>query len=587
MNINIEKSILLHFYPFDYQYIPNPCDVIKVGDILMDYEFIDKNDLTGDLYRFVQPFGASKNSLTMLSYKTEDFKYSIPNEATYTNLKHSFYSAILDFADNNQEITDEIAEKAINEVNALMDGFIQKIREARAARELFNNYDRNHAKVDLLMRIQDSHPALRQITSLERFSKLLFDDENYIKDNFLRNKELKKRPDPYRLYRITFNAEKWTTNDFDNLISESELDYIKNRVEDVIFNWIFSNPSEYTRAYVTETPHRFRKLQTKSFLKLEYELMQVLTHAVTVHNDKYTTSFKEVLRELSIPTTSMNLLLTKGKFSASMRDLLKAKTIIVSYILDGSMTEQKLKFYDKALSKIDEYLATRHLRLFEEKLVSKRGYDKALWKDDKIMAYHVITLLCRDLGFDPITFQPLDAQIFDGDRNTGLYARHHPDIRRKFSVYLQDLFLVDNSHHKHYDTQISLEHQKTLVKIIQDLIQNDGSGPNKEITAKDIIKAFLNNFGDPNKAKSYLEKYWQTEDFQKNLKVFNERKNMIKNGAFRDFIRTEYNDAYKRFFKEAMNIINSLTELSDYKGYKMSRVFSIADIHYLTRVFNI
>lgn len=270
-----------------------------------------------------------------------------------------------------------------------------------------------------------------------------------------------------------------------------------------------------------------------------------------------------------------------------MRDLLRAKTTIVSYILDGTMTEQKLKFYDKALNKIDEYLATRNLRLFEEKLVSRRGYDKALWKDEKIMSYHVIALLCRDLGFDPITFQPLEPQIFDADRNTGLYARHHPDISRKFSVYLQDLFLVDNSQHWHYDTQISLEHQKTLVKIIQDLIQNDGSGPNNEITAKDIVRTFLNNFGDPDLAKFYLEEYWRKGDFLENLKDFNDRKNKIKNGEYEEFIRTEYNDAYTRFFDKAMGIFNSLTSLSDYKGYRMSRVFSIADIAYLKRVFNI
>ncbi len=283
----------------------------------------------------------------------------------------------------------------------------------------------------------------------------------------------------------------------------------------------------------------------------------------------------------------MKDLLTRGDLSASMRDLLKVKTTIVSYILDGSMTEQKIRFYDKALNKIDEYLATRNLRLFEEKLVSRRGYDKILWKDDKIMAYHVIALLCRDLGFDPITFQPLEPQNFDGNRNTGLYARHHPDIRKKFSIYLQDLFLVDNSQHSHYDSQISLENQRTLVKIIQDLIQNDGSGPNNAITAKDVVKTFLNNFGDPNQAKFYLEEYWQKGDFQKNLRDFNNRKNLIKNGEYEDFIRDEYNDAYTRFFDKAMGILNSLTQISEFKGYKLSRVFSIADIAYLKRVFSI
>ncbi|MFW9987640.1 MAG: hypothetical protein ACFFC3_03210 [Candidatus Odinarchaeota archaeon] len=205
------------------------------------------------------------------------------------------------------------------------------------------------------------------------------------------------------------------------------------------------------------------------------------------------------------------------------------------------------------------------------------------------MAYHVISMLCRDLGFDPLTFQPLNPQLFDGDRNTGLFARHHPDIRRKFSVYLQDLFLVDNIQHRHYDSQISLEDQKTLVKIIQDLIQSDGSGSNKEILAKDVEKSFKDNFGDPKTVKYYLDNYWnwQSRDFQDNLEDFNERRKLIKSSQYEEFIRDEYNDAYQRFFNDAMGILNSLTELSDFKGYRLSRIFSISDIDYLKRVFNI
>jgi len=251
------------------------------------------------------------------------------------------------------------------------------------------------------------------------------------------------------------------------------------------------------------------------------------------------------------------------------------------------MTEQKLQFYDKALEKIDEYLVTRHLRLFEEKLVSRRGYDKVLWEDDKIMAYHVISLLCRDLGFDPLSFQPLDSQLFDRKRDTGLFARHHPNNRRQFSVYLQDLLLTNNIDHREYDSHIPLQDQQTLVRIIQNLIQNDGSGPNKEITAKDVVKTFLNNFEDPTTAKYYLENYWQTGVFQDNLKEFNERKDKIKNGEYEEFIKTKYNDAYTRFFNDAIGILNSLTSLSGYGRYRMSRVFSIADIDNLKRVFNI
>ena len=210
-----------------------------------------------------------------------------------------------------------------------------------------------------------------------------------------------------------------------------------------------------------------------------------------------------------------------------------------------------------------------------------------MWEDDKIKAYHVITLLCRDLGFDPLTFQPLNPQIFDANSNTGLYARHHLDILRKYSIYLQDLLLTDNSVHRTYDSYIPLEDQQILVKIMQDLVQDGGSGPNDEVTASDIIKAFLNNFGDPKTAKYYLENYWKSGDFLANLKDFNQRRELIKNGKYEEFLLSKFNDAYTRFFDGAMDIFNSLSSLSDYKVYKVSRVFSIADIEYLKRVFSI
>jgi hypothetical protein len=62
---------------------------------------------------------------------------------------------------------------------------------------------------------------------------------------------------------------------------------------------------------------------------------------------------------------------------------------------------------------------------------------------------------------------------------------------------------------------------------------------------------------------------------------------MIKNGEYELFIQTRYGDAYTRFFNDAMGILNSLSSLSNYKGFRMSKVFSIADIDYLKRVFHI
>jgi len=67
-----------------------------------------------------------------------------------------------------------------------------------------------------------------------------------------------------------FNTFKCSIDDFDGFVSDSELEDIVDNVRDVVFDWMFSNPSEYIQAYISETLYRFRRLQQKSY----YELMQ-------------------------------------------------------------------------------------------------------------------------------------------------------------------------------------------------------------------------------------------------------------------------------------------------------------------------
>ncbi len=72
---------------------------------------------------------------------------------------------------------------------------------------------------------------------------------------------------------------------------------------------------------------------------------------------------------------------------------------------------------------------------------------------------------------------------------------------------MQDLILTYSSQHKEYDSKVPVGDQKTLLNIIQYLIQNPGSGPNGEVTPNDIVRSFLDNFNDPTTAKFYLENY--------------------------------------------------------------------------------
>ena len=81
-------------------------------------------------------------------------------------------------------------------------------------------------------------------------------------------------------------------------------------------------------------------------------------------------------------------------------------------------------------------------------------YDRKYWKKETTKAYHVIYHLCKYLGFDPMTFTPLDDNIFKGGEKAGGWARHHflALMFRKMSSHANDIVLTsDTLHHKEYE----------------------------------------------------------------------------------------------------------------------------------------
>ena len=92
-------------------------------------------------------------------------------------------------------------------------------------------------------------------------------------------------------------------------------------------------------------------------------------------------------------------------------------------------------------------------RIVPKELVMKY-YDRKYWKKETTKAYHVIYHLCKYLGFDPMTFTPLDDNIFKGGEKAGGWARHHflALMFRKMSSHANDIVLTsDTLHHKEYE----------------------------------------------------------------------------------------------------------------------------------------
>ncbi|TXT61389.1 MAG: hypothetical protein BAJALOKI2v1_30007 [Promethearchaeota archaeon] len=548
-------------------------NILQIGNLLQDKEIIERNSFTA-IYRFVKDFGGSRTAITLEHYKNKLNR--VPNKGTYESLRDAFRDAIDSYASTNSKFTESDKEILFKEIRSLIREIIEKIVVVKYAQDLFGDIE-ECARKDLLVSIYSSHPVFKYFTTKKSFSQLLFGEEDYISNEWFLKRRLHSRPEVFLLHRITHNIFKWTLDDFDGKISARELNKIKKETDKRVYDWIFSNPNEYDKKYINEAPYRFGKTHDKFFLAREYRLMQALTYSVSEKSGEKPIGWELVLNELGINILTMKNLLTDGHIFASIRDLRIAQKTIKKWL----KKDLNNIIYKNALNEIDLYIAERLLGVTEEKKRTSRGYDE-LWNDPRIMAYHVIVLLYRNLGFDPLSFKDLNPDFFDKDVITGLYARHHMHPSRKWSVYMSDSILTDNSFHSEYD-RISSRHQEILLKIIRDLINSKS----KEINSREIIQTFLNNFNNPADAKFYLENYWMGTDFKKRLSEFNKRRDALISGQFEQFLRNNYEVAYERFYDDAKEVIDGLSALSSLEDFKLSRIFSWPDIYFLRRYFNI
>ncbi|MBD3211009.1 MAG: hypothetical protein GF311_00235 [Candidatus Lokiarchaeota archaeon] len=177
--------------------------------------------------------------------------------------------------------------------------------------------------------------------------------------------------------------------------------------------------------------------------------------------------------------------------------------------------------------------------------------------------------MTRDLGFDPLTFQPIDDIVFDKSENIK-FARHHLDGKRFWSLFTGDLVLVDSSTHTIWGTS-SLSDQKILMEGFHELIEMKGSGIEGRITERDIRSVFGNS---KIKGKLITER-WINDNgvkFASFLEEFNIRREMIKEGRIKDFIESEYSRAYTRFYQKAAHLINTVESTFDLPIVSSQRV---------------
>lgn len=170
--------------------------------------------------------------------------------------------------------------------------------------------------------------------------------------------------------------------------------------------------------------------------------------------------------------------------------------------------------------------------------------------------------LAKYLGFDPLTFTPLD----DADMATSKYRLHHflAEIMRQMSSNVGDVVLTSEDLHGTYekfkDSRAGEAYIRGLMKTIQDLINiNSGTA----IKPTDVLNTLIENLGDKKGSEVYLS--WtigsKFTEFKRNLDKFNDRRLFMqstKSNQHRQFLKSFYTETWKNRNQDAIQYYNSI-----------------------------
>ncbi|MBD3212710.1 MAG: hypothetical protein GF311_08875 [Candidatus Lokiarchaeota archaeon] len=269
------------------------------------------------------------------------------------------------------------------------------------------------------------------------------------------------------------------------------------------------------------------------------------------HEKKPRVSFANIERLSKIKAQLPELLAFKNRL-LTLDDTYRLENQIESFRDEPGISIEEKALYEDTIDSLENYI---DYRLKQSRL--KRADRRVIFEtSDEVTAYHVITLLIRDLGFDPLTFQPLNLDIFKGYGNIK-YARHHFKAGRSWSIFTNDLVLTNSQSHPTWES-LTAKEQAIIMDGFHRLIKMKGSGTNGAITEADIRKIF----GDETAKGQKIVDRWidnNGKDFKDFLNQFNERREMIQNGQIEEFIQNKYKPAYNRFFKTGLGIITGVT----------------------------
>jgi hypothetical protein len=253
----------------------------------------------------------------------------------------------------------------------------------------------------------------------------------------------------------------------------------------------------------------------------------------------------------------------------------------------------KLYYYQKAMQSIIDFTERYNIPLGSPTIETKgiletienneesiMNYYQTGFSAKKAVAIHVLTSLARYLGFNPLTFTPLDDTLFDRDSNTGLFARHHflAFLFRKMSSRAGHLILtsIDLMHSEYeglfddmglFGAEIYMD---AIMKVLLDLIDlKDGKGNWKAVDERDIERALVNHLGIVKGKELFREWTRKKKEFSENLKLFNDRRFKKKKDGYVALLKDNeigFPIAWKRFIKNPRYLHYLIREIYPYLG---------------------
>ncbi len=306
--------------------------------------------------------------------------------------------------------------------------------------------------------------------------------------------------------------------------------------------------------------------------------------AFRVH-EKKDISFRGITE--SITTTSVRFtrfLVGKGANTNIGTKTLAIYLDTLNKYKDTAQSSEVIAIYQETIDVIKDYVADRHLGFSIE---STPGSYSPIWFQGWFKSALVILNLAMFGGINPITFDPLNPELFDRDPNTGLFQPHHLDASTKSSLQFSGILILDPIWHGRFaplaKTVTGINLQKQLRDSIFKLMSI-----NRDVTETDIMAVF----GDLTIFNKKVVDWWtQNPDFATLLKDWNENRKMIREGRIYQFFEKNFqlsngdNPVIDRFWLHARETFNSFLLLKD--DYDLSYIFTEKDKEFLVRYFTL